>query len=174
MIAESQVSFLPEFSSILHMACGWLQGRRNGRIKGTEIDAIASLSPISWRHSSLGVVTGLDRSRGRHQVPELDNPHPAPIASPRKRIYWEERKKMVKTLLHGSSHPIQYQVSGSRKRDVVFPLQTGVEGGGGGEREKEDSKHLLLLFHKIKHKTQTTQKNLRRDRKSNLIRRLGD
>jgi hypothetical protein len=29
------------------------------------------------------------------------------------------------TLFHVSSHPIQYQVGGSRKRDVVFLLQTG-------------------------------------------------
>jgi hypothetical protein len=32
---------------------------------------------------------------------------------------------MPKTLFHVSSHPIQYQVGGSRKRDAVFPLQAG-------------------------------------------------
>lgn len=41
--------------------------------RGTEIDAIASLTPISWRHSSLGIVTEWDKRLEGHQVSELDN-----------------------------------------------------------------------------------------------------
>jgi hypothetical protein len=44
-----------------------------GLERGTEIDAIASLTPISWRHSSLGIVTEWDKRLEGHQVSELDN-----------------------------------------------------------------------------------------------------
>jgi hypothetical protein len=82
-------------SSFLHIAHGLRVGAGKKKLegkKGTEIDAIASLSPISWRHSSLAVVTEWDSSQGGHQVTELDNPHPTPIAPPRKRINGGKRR----------------------------------------------------------------------------------
>jgi hypothetical protein len=71
------------------------------------------------------VVAERDSGLEGYQVAELDNLYSAPGARRRKRMYREEWKKIERTLFHVSSHPIQYQVGGSRKRKVVFLLQTG-------------------------------------------------
>ena len=68
---------------------------------GNEIDVTASVTPISWRRSLLGVVAELESSLEGHQVSQLDSLHSAPTASPRQRkgIKWRRHYSMLRPVL---------------------------------------------------------------------------
>jgi hypothetical protein len=113
---------------------------REKKNKRTEIDVIASLTPISWRRSLLGVVTEWESDLEGHQVSQLDSLYSAPTAPPRQRKgrKWCRHCSMFRPILlnikwedHAKETPYSYCELGEKRKDT---------------------KHLLLLFHKIKHK----------------------
>jgi len=123
---------------------------------------IASLTPISWRRSLLGVVTEWESSLEGHQVSQLDSLHSAPTASPRQRrgTKWCRLDSMLL--------PILFNIKwADRAKETSYSYCEL------GEKWK-GTKHLLLLFLDIKHKIRTTQKNSRPDKEFNLTVRQGD
>ena len=123
---------------------------------------IASLTPISWRRSLLGVVKEWESSLEGHQVSQLDSLHSAPIAAPRQR-------KARKWCRHCSMfRPVLFNIKWADRAKETSHSYCEL-----GEKWK-GTKHLLLLFRNIKHKIRTTQKNSRPDKEFNLTVRQGD
>jgi hypothetical protein len=136
--------------------------KRRRQRKRTEIDVIASLTPISWRRSLRDVVTEWKSGLEGHQVSELDSLYSAPAAPPRKREgrEWTRHYSMLRPVLFNTKWA-------DHAKETSYPYCEQ------GEKRK-DTKHLLLLFHEIKHKIRTTQKNSRSDKESNLTLKQGD
>lgn len=123
---------------------------------------IASLTPISWRRSLLRVVTEWESSLEGHQVSQLDSLLSAPTASPRHRKgrKWCRHYSMLR--------PILFSIKwADRAKETSYSYCEL------GEKWK-GTKHLLLLFLKIKQKIRTTPKNSRPDKEFNLTVRQGD